>query len=347
MFMTFAKSIWSRRAVVRGGLALAGAAALGPRAGKAADVWDPVRAAVNDAAGENGAALLVLTPGAVAFRDAFGSTLIQIPGILASASIGSSAIALLALVDQGGIGLDDPISKHLDVFTGEKKEITLRHCLTHTSGLVDPGDLLVPPAKDPGVTLEQEVDRAAKTKLIAKPGAAFRFGGMGYQAAGRAAEVASGTAWELLFKQLIDDPLGAGFTFGETPDPRLAGGASANIDSYGAVLQMLLNDGAFNGARILSKSTVRALRTNQIAGATQATPVSSEATSVGYGLGWWLEAMDGTGLANRINAAGAYGTVPWVDFEKKYAAIVMMQATQQIGLDLVAKIRPLIEAALG
>lgn len=345
--MTVAKLRWTRRTVLRSGLALAGAAAAAPRLGKAADSWDPVRAAVNDAVGEIGAALLVLTPGEVVFREAFGPAMIQIPALLASASIGPSAVAMLALADQGGIGLDEPLSKHLKAFSGQKKAITFRHCLAHTSGLADPGNLLTPPEKDPGITLEEEVDRAAKKKLTAKPGERFHFGGMSYQAAGRGAEVASGVAWELLFKQLIADPLGAAFTFGETSDPRLAGGASANLDSYGAVLRMLLNDGEFNGARVLSKATVKELRTNQIAETARATPTPAGPHSQGYGLGWWLEELDDNGLAKRINAAGAYGTVPWVDFGKGYAAILMMKDEQQTGVDLVAKIRPMIETALG
>ena len=66
----------------------------------------------------------------------------------------------------------------------------------------------------------------------------------------------------------------------------------------------------------------------------------------GYGLGWWLEEPDDKGVAKRINAAGTFGTVPWIDFDRGYAAILMMNATQKVGADLAAKIRPMNESTL-
>jgi CubicO group peptidase (beta-lactamase class C family) len=337
---------WTRRTALKAGAGLGVAAILRARRAEAAGDWDAVRAAVGDELGGGSALLLVLDRDQVLFREAFGSWPIQVPMLLASASMAPSAAAVLALVDQGALKLDDPVATFIPAFTGEKAAITLRQCLAHTSGIVDPGDLLVPPVKDPGVTLEAEVNAAAKRKLAHRPGAAFAFGGMSYQVAGRVVEIASGTPWELWFKQAIDDPLGVSFTFGETPDPRLAGGASASLDAYGAFLQMILNDGVFNGARVLSKTMIKAMRTNQLRGLAEATPVAEGSAPQRYGLGWWLEEVDHSGVASSMNAAGAFGTVPWIDFAKDYAAIVMMNDKQATGTKLVAKIRPLIEAAI-
>ena len=343
--MIDSKQRWSRRGLLKMG---AGAAAVAffPRVGMAGDGWDAVRSAVNDGVGEGGASLLVLTRDRQLFREAFGSTLIQIPGMLASASMGPSAAAILALAARDVVGLDDSLGTFIKLFDGDKGAITIRQCLAHTSGIADPGNLLTPPVKDPGISLEEEVDRAARKALATEPGTVFSPGGMSYQAAGRAAELASGTAWELLFQQEIDEPLGANFTFGETSDPRLAAGASASIDSFGAVLQMLLNDGKLKGVRILARSLVKELRTNQVGGVDRATPGPSLDTPTGYGLGWWLEEMNEKGVADRINAASSNGTVPWIDFAKGYAAVLLLNADERTGKDLYAKIRPLIETAL-
>jgi len=92
---------------------------------------------------------------------------------------------------------------------------------------------------------------------------------------------------------------------------------------------------------------VKELRTNQIDKAAPATPVAAGVKAQGYGLGWWLEELDDKGVAKRINAAGVFGTVPWIDFDKGYAAILLMNATQKTGEHLAAKIRPMIEATLG
>jgi serine-type D-Ala-D-Ala carboxypeptidase len=46
--------------------------------------------------------------------------------------------SLMLLADQGRIRIDDPVSKYLPGFdTGEKKDITIRHLLTHTAGLYE------------------------------------------------------------------------------------------------------------------------------------------------------------------------------------------------------------------
>ena len=48
----------------------------------------------------------------------------------------ATTYAIMLLVDEGHINLDDPVSKHLPVFnTNDKKDITIRHLLTHSSGL--------------------------------------------------------------------------------------------------------------------------------------------------------------------------------------------------------------------
>ncbi len=48
----------------------------------------------------------------------------------------ATATAILLLVDEGAVGLDDPVSKFLPVFSERDKDgVTLRHLLTHSSGL--------------------------------------------------------------------------------------------------------------------------------------------------------------------------------------------------------------------
>ena len=46
-----------------------------------------------------------------------------------------TAAAIMRLVDQGKLGLDDPITKHLPTYNTQGREITIRHLLTHTSGI--------------------------------------------------------------------------------------------------------------------------------------------------------------------------------------------------------------------
>lgn len=96
--------------------------------------------------GEPGAIVTVIRNGEVVFNHAYGvarfdtkklisdSTLFN----LASTSKSFSAAALLKLCEQGLIGIDDPIDKYFSEFKGDFfKEISIRHILTHSSGLPD------------------------------------------------------------------------------------------------------------------------------------------------------------------------------------------------------------------
>ena len=61
-----------------------------------------------------------------------------------SGSLGKqfTAALVLKLVEDGKIALDDPIEKHLPKASPTWKGITIRHLLTHTSGLADPYQFL-------------------------------------------------------------------------------------------------------------------------------------------------------------------------------------------------------------
>jgi CubicO group peptidase (beta-lactamase class C family) len=62
--------------------------------------------------------------------------------------VAATTPAILKLVDRGQIAIDDPIVRFIPEFTGDwKNEVTVRHLLTHTSGL-RPGISLSPPARN-------------------------------------------------------------------------------------------------------------------------------------------------------------------------------------------------------
>src|SRR5579862_593885 len=92
---------------------------------------------------ENGqfdGSILVARRGIVIYRDAFGSRP-DTPSSLASVSKQFTAMAVMALKEQGKIGYDDPIVKYLPELAPTGTTITIRHLLTHTSGIPDVGDL--------------------------------------------------------------------------------------------------------------------------------------------------------------------------------------------------------------
>lgn len=123
-----------------------------------------------------------------------------------------SAVTVLRLVDAELLDLDAPIGRWLTAYaSGPKAAVTLRHLLSHTSGLpptwdgwhtwVD-GDRWRP--RDRGAVLAAIVD----LPLATGTGSAYDYSCLGYITAMACAEAASGRDWGSLVRELVIEPLG-------------------------------------------------------------------------------------------------------------------------------------------
>jgi CubicO group peptidase (beta-lactamase class C family) len=187
-----------------------------------------------------GASLVVLSHGAVVFREAFGRAEFEAerpfttdaPCFIASVSKPITATYFVSLDERGVISLDDPVEKFLPEFKGVRVQgagpaaTTLRvwHLLSHRSGLpgnADMGDARpqrlartaragagATTATPDDYSLEQVIGRWVKEGLRAEPGARFAYGGSGYMVAARIAEVVMGKRYERLLQDGLLDPLG-------------------------------------------------------------------------------------------------------------------------------------------
>lgn len=141
---------------------------------------------------------------------------------IASQSKGMTATAVMMLVDDGEISLDDPVEKYLPEFKGqmviaEKDEnhvllrkpshpITIREVLSHVSGLPFKSAIEVP-ALD-GLPLEAAVRSYAMTPLQTEPGTHYQYSNAGINTAARILEVVSGKKYEDFMQERLFDPLG-------------------------------------------------------------------------------------------------------------------------------------------
>jgi CubicO group peptidase (beta-lactamase class C family) len=273
----------------------------------------------------DGACLLVLRDGEPIVDACFGAYSGTTVVAIASASKWLSAAAIMTLVDEGKLSLDDPVSKHLPNFTGEPGRITVRQLLSHTSGLPSQA----PSIRNARITLEEAADQIARLELVARPGAEFRYGGVSMQVAGRVAEVVSGKTWAELFDERIARPCAMKNTRygrGVNLNPSIAGGASSTRDDYRNFLTMILNKGTFQGRRVLSEASIREMEHDQTRGA-----ASKVATAVRlregtkYGLGEWLDLMDQSGQGIEISSPGAFGFRPWVDRERGVIGVFVVE----------------------
>ena len=279
-----------------------------------------------------GCSFILIQGDRVIHRNAFGTfTPEKVVGI-ASSSKWISGGVIMALVDAGKISLDDPASKYLPYFTDEKAGITIRQMFSHTHGMRgNARDHLY----NTSLTMDEAVRKIAQCELIADPGTALYYGGIGMQAAGRICEIATSKPWTEIFQETLGNPLGMDstdyFGLGPTKNPNVAGAVRTCVDDYGNYLAMLLNRGQYKGKRILSEKAVSTMLSNQsgclpiLRHAYDSLDVIDPALAKApYGIGCWLEDVDPkTGQATAISSGGGFGCMPFLDLERNVAGVLL------------------------
>ncbi|HTN19743.1 MAG TPA: alpha/beta fold hydrolase [Pelobium sp.] len=270
----------------------------------------------------NGASLMVAKNNQIIFEKYYGNYRPETITYIASAGKWLAAATIAALVDEGKLSWNDKVIKWLPEFTDEKGEATLRQLLSHTSGYPD----YQPKGERPDnyQTLKESVAHIVSLPADTLPGTKFKYGGLSMQVAGRMAELATGKNWEQIFQEKIAIPLLMKYTHftpvDETPghNPMLAGGARTSLQDYMNFLQMIANDGVFNGSRILSKQAIDEMQANQIGNALVNSGEFVENVRASlrkdiYGLGEWREEADKKGNAVLISSPSWAGAYPWID----------------------------------
>jgi CubicO group peptidase (beta-lactamase class C family) len=237
---------------------------------------------------------------------------------IGSVSKSFTAFSVLQLVDEGKIKLDDPIAKYLPELAMDDTRLqkaTIRHLLSHTSGI--PSPTIVPPAN----TLKAGVARLKDWKLMWQPGDKYSYSNANYWILARLVEVVSGMEFPQYLKQKIFAPLGMDDTRSAINSGDPAKGLSQGyITAYGTALpwseleQMFAGSGGIistaadmgkwlsmhtnegknvNGERLLSKSLLEE-------------SYSPQSGNPKYGLGWSLSSP--SVKPARISHSGALST---------------------------------------
>jgi CubicO group peptidase (beta-lactamase class C family) len=293
------------------------------------------------------AGLVIVKDGSTIFREAFGKYTVESADLLWSATKLASATAMMSVIDDGLARLDDPISRHLPAFTGVKGGITIRQLLAQTHGLPADHPTIAAPLRDNNLTLAESVDQIARDlEPEYAPGSRHRYApAASYAILGRIAEVVTGQAWEELFAERVGTPLAMKtFTYGETRNPRIGGGAACALDDYANLLQMHLEGGLFGGRRVLSEASVLEMRRDQLHGVPFTSAVQKR--EYGYGLTWWFDEVDAQGEAIQLSVPGGLGAIPWINVQRRYAAFLLIRKTLAASVAVYESILPLIHQAL-
>jgi len=273
---------------------------------------------------------------------------------IGSASRWLAAAAMMTLVDEGTLALDDPVSNYLPEFTGEKAGITIRQLWSHDSGL---------PATDASIddrtlTLEKCVRRIAAGPLSSLSGTAVSDGSVSIQVGARVCEVISGMTWQEFFHVRIAEPLGMTSTtfnlMGFSRNPNVAGGARSTAEDYARFLTMLLQGGIWSGKHILSEQAVAQIEQDQAAVSTiAATPYTAvvsllpSTSRARPGLGMWREETDpGTGTLLIASCPGTYGFTPWIDHKLDLAGVLSMKYDLAKAAYAIMRVRQLVPQAI-
>ncbi|MET8521243.1 serine hydrolase domain-containing protein [Nocardioides sp. NPDC004968] len=116
---------------------------------------------------------------------------------------------VMQLVDEGRVGLDDEIRRHLPGFAVADEEasatITIRQLLSHTAGFE--GDIFTDhgPGDD---AVERFVASMGDLPQIFAPGERFSYSNAGFAVLGRLVEVLRGTTWDRALQERLAAPLG-------------------------------------------------------------------------------------------------------------------------------------------
>jgi len=118
-----------------------------------------------------------------------------------------TAMAVMMLVDEGRLGLDDPISKYFPGAPATWKGITVRHLLTHTSGIKDwEGKTDLDYRKD--YTEDELVQVAMKLPPDFAPGTQWSYSNTGYVLLGILVHKVSGKFYGDFLAERVFSPLG-------------------------------------------------------------------------------------------------------------------------------------------
>jgi CubicO group peptidase (beta-lactamase class C family) len=272
--------------------------------------------------------MLVANKDTMVYKKELGDFKSKTPAPIASASKWLTAALIMILVDEGKISLDDYIVNYIPEFGKYfKNYITVRHCLSHMTGIKDDGGIMKNSfQRRKFESLEEEVNNIASKEIQAPPGTEFRYNNYGLNIAGRIAEVVTKKKFDQLIKIKLLTPLtmrATNFTDANMGPVNPSGGAKSTAEDYMKFLTMLLNRGNYKGKQIISDESIdEMMKINTKTEEIKFAPKS--ATGFNYASGSWvIEEKDKT--ATTLASPGLFGTWPMINYCRGYAYLVFVK----------------------
>jgi uncharacterized protein YbbC (DUF1343 family)/CubicO group peptidase (beta-lactamase class C family) len=328
-----------------------------------------------------GAVVIVGRGDSIVFRKAYGNravaptvesmTIDTIFDMASLTKVVATTSAVMMLVEEGKIRLSDPVAQFIPTFAKYGKGgVTVRHLLTHMSGLRPDVDL-----GDPWVGYDAAIALAGEEVLVTPPGRRFVYSDIGFFLLADIVSKVSGQPFDQFVKSRLFEPLGmkdttflpaaalrgriaptevctpygwpcagpdAAMLRGTVHDPtarRMGGvaghaGLFSTADDTARFARMLLHGGELDGVRVMSPLTV----------ARMTSPSTPADESNVRGLGW---DMDSSFSSNRgellpvgsFGHTGFTGTSIWVDPATQVFVVFMSNRVHPDGKGDVTPLR--------
>ena len=313
-----------------------------------------------------GASIAIIRNGEFLFNKSYGMANLEdkIPATpftnyrLASVSKQFTVMAIMILKQKRALNLDDPIMKFFPDFPKVAENITMRHLLNHTSGLVNYEDI-IPPNRSTQLK-DQDVLALLKTQhgIYFTPGAQYRYSNTGYAFLALIVEHLSGQRFADFMRENIFLPLGMTETvlfeqgistvknraFGykqtdkgfELNDQSLTSAVLGDGGVYSSIMDYFKWDQALYGETLVSRDILdEAFTSGKL----------SDGTLAGYGFGWRVEEKNGMKNVHHNGSTCGFNTAVRRVPDKRLTIVIFAnrsgKQSHQISDELIDNLRNL------
>jgi CubicO group peptidase (beta-lactamase class C family) len=253
------------------------------------------------------------------------------------------AVAVMQLVERGLLRLDQPVAELIPGFDlHDKGAVTVRHLLTHTSGLSEDGAALerLTEARAP---IDAYFDLASGATLRFPPGTRGEYSNLGFYVLANLVTRLSKTPYPAYLRERIFQPLGMADTGFAPPDPARAAPHHATPEHLSYRFSLAKPSGGLwstvsdlarfgraflvEGQALLSESTRTEMTRLQTAGVAAARGKRPPAWRLG--LGWFKpDPKRPDRCEEAFGHAGSTGSLLWVDPRRGFIFVFLSNVTR-------------------
>ncbi|MDX1520363.1 MAG: serine hydrolase domain-containing protein [Anaerolineae bacterium] len=279
----------------------------------------------------------------------------QTPFNIASTGKSMTALAIMQLVEAGQIDLDAPVRHYVPWFrvadATASDKITVRHLLTHTSGLSrETGLTFLGRRNNSDGALEERVQALSTVKLFQPPGTSFQYSNANYSTLGLIVQTVVGQPYEQVVQAHIFGPLQMKNTFTTLEAARRHGAATgyrywwgrplpyemryhrgevpagfiwSSAEDMARYLIVQLNGGRYGDVQLLSPAGVAELHRPAVLARLASNPAD---TDIYYGLGWKVGTINGVPSIYHEGSGGNFHATMILLPEERWGVVLLMNA---------------------